>query len=656
MKINNNNKLPVSTIGIPVFLLFLIFSLFWYNLYRQTMDTDYFPSEINIETPDASYEFKPVHTKECRFDSCFDINRCEFNRDSLIRIYIYPEVRFYLTSQDKREELKFNRSFPYNSIISSLKNSPFYTNDPSTACVFISRIDTLMDSLNNPLHTSLALQELPFWNKGANHLVFSFLPSRPNSRPSISTQRAMLASPGLTYSEYRTGFDLSLPMYNYPERLDGPPPAEGERNMFLLILIPLEFDTSLDTALQELQRQAPGRVSVLDFCQEETRCIEEEEVAFPDILSRARFCLLLPGYRYATPDLLDVLMHGCVPVYTYDNHMLPFEEVLDWRLIGVPLRPAFLPQVVSILEGVSEGEWDRRHTQGGRVYSRYFSSLGRIVLSALLILNERVFSTHSSSYEEWNLLETDLRRNNPLLMHPVPTGDTGATAVVFSYGTGDSLKQLIIVLGSVESVRKVVIIWNHEERDPPDLSGLIQTPLETVRPVDTRLSNRFLPLQQIETECVLALDDGDVMLITPAELQFGYDTWREFPDRLIGYKAGCHEWNEAHNKWEYVSLWRDEISIISTTAVLYHVHYQNIFYSQVPPAVIEWIDTFQRCEDVAMNMMVSRMTNKPPILLTNKHKQFQLTSADSKGKSECLNIFSKHFGRMTLKSTKFYVK
>ena len=373
MKINNNNNnntLPISTFVIPLFFLFLILSLLWY---RQTMDTDYFPSEVNIEMPDASYEFKPVQTTNCRFDSCFDINRCEFNKDSLIQIYIYPQVRFFVTSKGNREEIQFNSSLAYNAIISSLKNSPFYTNDASRACVFIPAIDTLVDSANNPLHTSLALQELPFWNQGVNHLILSFLPSRPNSLPSLSSDRAMVASPGLLYSEYRTGFDLSLPMYNYPERAADPsaPPGEG-RDIFLLVLIPLEFDTSLAPSLQDLQKLAPKRVAILDFCQEEARCVEEEETDFPDVLLRARYCLLLQGYRYGTPDLLDVLMQGCVPVYTHDNHMLPFQEVLDWRQIGVPLRPAFLPQVLSILDGIPEGERDRRQAQGAKVYSRYF--------------------------------------------------------------------------------------------------------------------------------------------------------------------------------------------------------------------------------------------------------------------------------------------
>ena len=45
-----------------------------------------------------------------------------------------------------------------------------------------------------------------------------------------------------------------------------------------------------------------------------------------------------------------------------------------------------------------------------------------------------------------------------------------------------------------------------------------------------RLSNRFYPYAEIETECVFSLDD-DINMLTNEEIEFGYQTWREFPDR-----------------------------------------------------------------------------------------------------------------------------
>ena len=47
------------------------------------------------------------------------------------------------------------------------------------------------------------------------------------------------------------------------------------------------------------------------------------------------------------------------------------------------------------------------------------------------------------------------------------------------------------------------------------------------------LSFRFYPYDEITTEAILSLDD-DINMLTSDELEFGYQVWREFPDRLVG--------------------------------------------------------------------------------------------------------------------------
>jgi Glycosyl transferase family 64 domain len=54
--------------------------------------------------------------------------------------------------------------------------------------------------------------------------------------------------------------------------------------------------------------------------------------------------------------------------------------------------------------------------------------------------------------------------------------------------------------------------------------------LQVIQTSQNRLSNRFLPHPEIETECVLSLDD-DITMLTTDEIEFGYHVWREFPDR-----------------------------------------------------------------------------------------------------------------------------
>lgn len=55
-----------------------------------------------------------------------------------------------------------------------------------------------------------------------------------------------------------------------------------------------------------------------------------------------------------------------------------------------------------------------------------------------------------------------------------------------------------------------------------------------IRSKYNRLSNRFYPYDEIETDCVLTIDD-DITMVTPDEIDFGYRVWTENADRLVGF-------------------------------------------------------------------------------------------------------------------------
>lgn len=57
--------------------------------------------------------------------------------------------------------------------------------------------------------------------------------------------------------------------------------------------------------------------------------------------------------------------------------------------------------------------------------------------------------------------------------------------------------------------------------------------MKVIRTKANKLSNRFYPYEEIETEAILTIDD-DIIMLTADELDFGYEVWREFPDRIVG--------------------------------------------------------------------------------------------------------------------------
>jgi glucuronyl/N-acetylglucosaminyl transferase EXT1 len=55
--------------------------------------------------------------------------------------------------------------------------------------------------------------------------------------------------------------------------------------------------------------------------------------------------------------------------------------------------------------------------------------------------------------------------------------------------------------------------------------------------------SRFEPLPFIKTEAVLSLDD-DVVLTTD-EIDFAFHIWQSFPDRIVGFPARSHYWDNS---------------------------------------------------------------------------------------------------------------
>jgi len=49
----------------------------------------------------------------------------------------------------------------------------------------------------------------------------------------------------------------------------------------------------------------------------------------------------------------------------------------------------------------------------------------------------------------------------------------------------------------------------------------IDVPLKVVQTTENKLSNRFFPYREIETEAVLSLDD-DILMLTLDEIEFGF--------------------------------------------------------------------------------------------------------------------------------------
>uniref|UniRef100_A0A2I3S336 Exostosin-2 n=1 Tax=Pan troglodytes TaxID=9598 RepID=A0A2I3S336_PANTR len=588
----------------------------------------------------------------CRMHTCFDVYRCGFNPKNKIKVYIYALKKYV---DDFGVSVSNAISREYNELLMAISDSDYYTDDINRACLFVPSIDVLNQNTLRIKETAQALAQLSRWDRGTNHLLFNMLPGGPpdyNTALDVPRDRALLAGGGFSTWTYRQGYDVSIPVYSpLSAEVDLPEKGPGPRQYFLLSSqVGLHPEYRED--LEALQVKHGESVLVLDKCTNlsegvlsvRKRCHKHQVFDYPQVLQ----VICLHGLKLS-PANLSCFQHATRITQGEENIALLFTgRVLGWLVSCVRAKLLDIHYTSK-----RQARW---------FWEAYFQSIKAIALATLQIINDRIYPYAAISYEEWN--DPPAVKwgsvSNPLFLPLIPPQSQGFTAIVLTYDRVESLFRVITEVSKVPSLSKLLVVWNNQNKNPPEdsLWPKIRVPLKVVRTAENKLSNRFFPYDEIETEAVLAIDD-DIIMLTSDELQFGYEVWREFPDRLVGYPGRLHLWDHEMNKWKYESEWTNEVSMVLTGAAFYHKYFNYLYTYKMPGDIKNWVDAHMNCEDIAMNFLVANVTGKAVIKVTprKKFKCPECTAIDGLSldqthmveRSECINKFASVFGTMPLK-------
>ncbi|TNN07053.1 Exostosin-1b isoform 1 [Schistosoma japonicum] len=401
-----------------------------------------------------------------------------------------------------------------------------------------------------------------------------------------------------------------------------------------------------------------------------------------ELMYNSTFCLVPRGRRLGSYRFLEVLQAGCIPVMLSNDLELPFSEVIDWNraVIWADERlPLLLPL---ILRRITSHQIIQYRQQVMFLWHTYLSSIESIVLTTLEILRDRV-SLRRRSYEIWNTLPGGLVVSHvnsisscDVTLHRYPIHcqseiKSGFTMLIPIRAQLCSvylqrLNSLGRILFHSVFLRKIIIIWECNNFPPNnnEIKPYASVPFEIVLP-DERYapeypsnyispSVRFQPFHEIPTLAVFAFSLN--LNITVEQLNFGYLTWQEFPNRLVGFQARSHYWNTTDNLWEYndkASL--DYFSIILLNGAFYHRYYHYLYRTLLDRKLHEIVNVFNNCEDILFNCLISHVTSLPPVklfatnLIEQKSMPFDripnLTALNTfrEQRSLCIQAFSQHF-------------
>ncbi|XP_072762562.1 exostosin-2 isoform X2 [Anoplolepis gracilipes] len=510
----------------------------------------------------------------CTYFTCFNVYQCGSQGNKLL-VYVYPP-KIYLDSAGRPITNQMTREF--YQILNAIINSKFYTPNPNEACIFVPSIDTLNQNRLRLQEVSQALRSLPFWNDtGENHLIFNMVSgSVPdyNTVIDVPVGRAMIAGAGMSSLTYRPGFDISLPVYS--PLVNSLKTNYSNGRTWLVMSSQININTAFEQDLMEVKTTYPKDILVLGPClhfnpmNNTIRCVGESMYKYPDILQSATFCLIIRGARLAQSTLLDAMAAGCIPVIIADSLMMPFHDVIDWTKAAVFVREVDILLIIQLLKKISHQRITEMQEQNAWLYDRYFSGMDKITETTLEILTDRVFPHLTRDYTYWNV-PSYKGKASPLFLPVTAPKTRGFTAVILTYDRLELLFLLINKLVKVPSLSKVLVIWNNQHKNPPPSARWpkVNKPLKVIQTKENKLSNRFYPYDEIETEAVLSIDD-DIIMLTADEVEFAYEVWREFPDRIVGFPSRIHMWDNSTNCWKYESEWTNSISMVLTGAAFHH--------------------------------------------------------------------------------------
>lgn len=375
----------------------------------------------------------------------------------MLKINIYPD------------DPSMKISSTYSKILNIIKSSKYYEPDPSKACLFVPLFDSLDRDPLSP-DFSRSLKRFKPIDDGRNHLIFNlYSGSWPDYHEldfaGFNYSYGILVKASSSHSNYRIGFDVSFPLFskNHPEITtaddlllnrpqensvilspddndfrspdqdmsgDGPHDqpsvahsvqSDDSKKSALLVFKGKRYTYGIGSETRNSLYHIHNGNDVLMYttCKHgkrwresrDERCEKDnrnyEKVDYEELMSNSTFCLTPRGRRLGSFRFLESLKIGCVPVTLSNDWVKPFEEIIDWSKAVVDGDERSLFLLPDMLRNFRPKDIKRMRHNSIKIYDHYFSSVEKIVLTTISILEMRIKG--SLSHQHFLDLDNDVR-------------------------------------------------------------------------------------------------------------------------------------------------------------------------------------------------------------------------------------------------------
>lgn len=95
--------------------------------------------------------------------------------------------------------------------------------------------------------------------------------------------------------------------------------------------------------------------------------------SFHDIMNRSLFSLCPRGYGQTSFRICEALQHGSVPVYVYDEPLLPFFDMHNFEEYGVLVHESKIDEINDILSEITPENYSHMVKAGSIAYDDFYS-------------------------------------------------------------------------------------------------------------------------------------------------------------------------------------------------------------------------------------------------------------------------------------------
>ncbi|XP_074281923.1 glycosylinositol phosphorylceramide mannosyl transferase 1-like [Silene latifolia] len=246
----------------------------------------------------------------------------------------------------------------------------------------------------------------------------------------------------------------------------------------------------------------------------------------------------------------------------------------------------------------------------------------------------------------------------------------GYTVLINTWKRNSLLKQSVAHYASCHGTDAIHVVWSDSDPPPDSVKAYMDNAVksQTTKPdlkfdvnTENNLNNRFKPIGDLRTDAIFSVDDD---VIVPCNtLDFAFTMWQTAPSTMVGFVPRMHWLSEQQDGISYYKYggwwsvwWVGTYSMVLTKAAFFHQKYLDMYTSQMPASIRDFIARERNCEDIAMSMLIANSTSAPPIWVKGKIYEIGSYGISSLGdhsnkRDKCLNDFVSLYGEVPLVST-----